>query len=288
MDKLLQVFQYNGAQVRVATLNGEPAFVAKDVCEILGLTNVSLAVNGNPTRGENGLSDDEKGVCNVNTPGGFQEMLCVTESGLYALIFKSRRIEAEAFRRWVTHEVLPAIRKTGSYSLDRLPTHLETAKALVAALERQALLEAKIEQDKPAVKYYADIVDANGLYDMKQAAKLLGWGPNLLFAHLRNMRIFLDKPRNAPRQCYIDDGYFKVKERTFTDETGMQHIHCQPFVTPKGMKWLHEKVAPPPKKHGWPGHRPGGGQNLERKMEVCWSPERGLFVAAGGGQNPEP
>ena len=112
----IKAFNFNGAQLRTAAKGDETWFVASDVCDALGLGNVSLAVNGNPSRpGDTGLDADEKGVCSVKTLGGAQKSLCVSESGLYALIFKSRRTEAKAFRKWVTSEVLPSIRKTGAY-----------------------------------------------------------------------------------------------------------------------------------------------------------------------------
>lgn len=110
------VFQFDGLSVRTLERDGQIWFVAADVCAALELGNASLAVNGNPSRQEQGgLDDDEKGLCSVNTPSGEQQMLVVNESGLYALIFKSRKLEAKKFKKWVTSEVLPTIRKTGRY-----------------------------------------------------------------------------------------------------------------------------------------------------------------------------
>src|SRR5260370_21792270 len=108
------IFDYRSAQVRVLMCDESPWFVAKDVCAVLGLSDVSQAVHGKPSRGEEGLDDDERGTCIVRTPGGPQSLLCVSESGLYRLIFKSRKDEAKAFRRWLTHDVLPAIRTTAT------------------------------------------------------------------------------------------------------------------------------------------------------------------------------
>jgi anti-repressor protein len=247
VDKLAQVFQYNGAQVRTVVRDGQPFFSIKDVCDILDIGNVTDATKR--------LEKDEFDLIeDTDTLGRRTGLLYVTESGLYALVLGSRKPEAREFKRWVTHEVLPQIRQTGAYSLDRLPTHLETAKALVAALEKQSLLEAKIEADAPKVKFFEDVGDAAGLHSMNEAAKLLGWGPNNLFAHLRKMNILLEKPHNAPRQCFIDRGYFVVKERTYTDSSG-QHIHCTPFVTPEGLQWLHDKL--PPYKANKKSHRSG-------------------------------
>lgn len=95
------------ASIRMQMVNGEPWFAAKDVCELLGLDNSRQAVSR--------LDDDEKGVINSDTPGGKQELTFVNESGMYALIFQSRKPQARAFRKWVTGEVLPSLRKYGYY-----------------------------------------------------------------------------------------------------------------------------------------------------------------------------
>ncbi len=102
-------FCFNDSMVRTLTIDGDPWFVAKDVCEVLG-----LQWKGSDTTGP--LDEDERGSALLTTSGGPQEMVTVSESGLYALIFKSRKPQAKAFRRWVTHEVLPSIRKTGGYA----------------------------------------------------------------------------------------------------------------------------------------------------------------------------
>jgi len=129
MKALLQQ-SFNGHAVRVFGTADEPLFVAADVCGILELANVSQAVAA--------LEDDEKGICSADTLGGPQKALCVTESGLYALIFKSRKPEAKAFRKWVTSEVLPAIRKTGKFAAPvqpELPGLTEKITELAAAVK---------------------------------------------------------------------------------------------------------------------------------------------------------
>ncbi len=141
MDKLMQVFQYNGAQVRVTELNGEPAFVAKDVCEILEIQNSRDAIGR--------LDPDEKGVVSIDTPGGPQEMQVITEAGLYALVLGSRKPEAREFKRWITHEVLPQIRKTGQYAVQPLSQIqiLQQAVNLLAETEaRTRALEENVDK----------------------------------------------------------------------------------------------------------------------------------------------
>lgn len=105
----LETFDFNSMPVRVMDRDGQPWFVAADVCRVLELSNPSMACEG--------LDEDEKGISSADTLGGSQQMRIISESGLYALIFKSRKAEARKFRRWVTSEVLPAIRRTGGYAL---------------------------------------------------------------------------------------------------------------------------------------------------------------------------
>src|SRR6266702_3913685 len=118
-SKVFQIFFYHGHQIRTIEHNGETWWVASDVCKVLVIANSRQAINGNEKAGDSGLDEDEKGVLNLYTPGGPQATLCVNEPGLYHLISKSRTPEAKTFGRWVRHEVLPAIRKTGRYSLSQ-------------------------------------------------------------------------------------------------------------------------------------------------------------------------
>ena len=107
MTNALQVFDFNNKTVRIIMQDGEPWWVAKDVCDILGLADTHTALRA--------LDEDEKGRQSLPTPGGEQEMSVINESGLYTLIIRSNKSEAKQFKRWITHEVIPSIRKTGSY-----------------------------------------------------------------------------------------------------------------------------------------------------------------------------
>lgn len=149
----LAVFEYaDKAQVRVLRdEKGDPWFVAADVCKVLELNDTSRAVSR--------LDDDEKGTTTIRTLGGNQDVLTVSEPGLYSLIGTSRKPEAKAFRRWVNHEVLPAIRRDGSYSLQ---PKLSPAKALLAQVqqlvdheERIAALEAKTSAIESSTDYFS-------------------------------------------------------------------------------------------------------------------------------------
>jgi len=140
----LAVFEFKSNQVRVIEVNGEPWFVAKDVCDVLEISNNRDAISR--------LDDDEKGVATTDTLGGNQEMVTVSESGLYSLVLTSRKPEAKVFKKWLTSEVLPSIRKTGSYSVPlpqvkpRLPQEvtdntLEVHGKLIAQFENSGDLQ---------------------------------------------------------------------------------------------------------------------------------------------------
>lgn len=135
----LQIFNYNGLQVRTVEKNGEPWFVLKDVCEILGIAN--------PRNVSDRLDDDEKGVRQIDTPGGEQRMTIINESGLYNVILRSDKPEAKPFRKWVTAEVLPSIRKTGGYNSNAKPNKSLEIKEMNAKvrLSNQYLKLSKVE-----------------------------------------------------------------------------------------------------------------------------------------------
>ena len=139
MEHNLQLFEHEEfGEVRVVMIDGEPWFVAADVARVLEIQNVRQNLAD--------FDDDEKGVCNIYTPGGEQSMLVVNEPGLYRLIFASRKPEAKKFQRWVYHEVLPSIRKTGTYSVVSVdPLAIEREKL---ALEREKFNVENSEETK--------------------------------------------------------------------------------------------------------------------------------------------
>ena len=126
-------FNENNKPIRVELVDGEPWFVAKDVCDALTLENSRKATAS--------LDDDEKGVSPIVTPSGTQQMTIVNESGLYNLIFQSRKPEAKKFRKWVTGEVLPSIRKTGRYEAAAEP---QPTRKLVCRRSRSELVNADL------------------------------------------------------------------------------------------------------------------------------------------------
>lgn len=149
MNNELQIFNYQSKEVRTVIIDGEPWFVLKDVCAILGIGNSRMVFDR--------LDDDEKGVSRIDTPGGPQETSIINESGLYNVILRSDKPEAKPFRKWVTGKVLPSIRKTGSYGsrtvlspaeqlLEQAKLMVEQEKRLSTIESRQDLLTAKVQQ----------------------------------------------------------------------------------------------------------------------------------------------
>lgn len=144
MNEIVKV--YKNSPVRIVEKGGEPWFVAKDVCDILAL--------GNPRSSIALLDEDERGVHSMDTPSGKQEMGIISEAGLYSLILRSRKPEAKAFKRWVTHEVLPSIRKTGAYLSPGMSS--EHVKALVATLEEEMYRRIQAENRLAKLEAHAE------------------------------------------------------------------------------------------------------------------------------------
>ena len=169
-------------KIRVVDQNGQPWFVAKDVCECLELTDVSKTISL--------LDDDEKGTNTVRTPGGEQQMLVVSEPGLYSIILRSRKPEAKAFKRWVTHDVIPSIRKTGVYGSVAIPDFndpVEAAKAFIEMsskfveaeegrrkeIHQKLALAQTVEQQKPLVQIAENRIDKKGCFSLTDVNKSL-------------------------------------------------------------------------------------------------------------------
>ena len=143
MQRINSDWSFNGMTTRIVeNPDGGTEWIAKDVCDILDIQNVSQAIQN--------LDDDEKGICNIYTPGGNQQLSTVTESGLFTLILRSRKKEAKRFRRWVTHDVLPSIRRTGAYMAPSVAAQA-AVDPQVAAVLAQTLLD-KAMQSEAVVK----------------------------------------------------------------------------------------------------------------------------------------
>lgn len=219
--------------------NGEPWFVAKDVCDAL-----SLGRQHDSTRY---LDADEKGEGLVDTPSGKQTMVVINEPGFYKLIMKSRKPEAKAFQRWVTHEVLPSIRKKGGYiaaAADETPEQIMARAVLLAqdTIERQ---KAQIEELKPKALFADAVAASDGTCLVGELAKMLRQngvqiGQNRLFEKLRQDG-YLGKTgsnRNVPTQRAMELGLFRIKETSITHSDGHITVQRTAKVTGKGQQYF--------------------------------------------------
>ena len=230
---------FHGQAVRVITdEHGDPWFVAKDVCAILGITNVSDATAR--------LDDDERGIATTDTLGGPQKVVTVSEAGVYGLVFVSRRPGAREFKRWVTHELLPEIRRTGSYAV---PQSREQRLAL-AVIDAQAMLAEKDERIaylEPRAQVADDLLDATGDMSVGDAAKILTRaavpiGETRLFTALAGLGWIYrgGDGRWHVKQTAIETGRMSTLPQThYHPRTGAVVLDApQPRVTPKGIAYL--------------------------------------------------
>lgn len=221
-------------ELRTVEMNGEPWMVGKDVATALGYKNPRDAIARH-------VDAEDKGVVKHDTPSGEQDMVIINESGLYSLVLCSKLITAKKFKRWVTNEVLPSIRKSGGYiaGQDQLTPEELMAKALQVAnktlAEREARISALTVQNTimaPKAEYFDELVDRNTLTSFRDTAKELGIKPKAFVEWLLDKKfIFRDKKGKLMPREGKGDGLFEVKEAK-NDKT--QWSGVQTLVTPKG------------------------------------------------------
>ena len=231
---------FHGQAVRVITdERGEPWFVLADLCAALGIRNArDVAAR---------LDDDMKGVGLIDTLGGRQQMTTVTESGMYEVVVRSDSAQAKPFRRWITTEVLPSIRRTGSYGTPSFDlTRIEDVALLVQAATT-ALTRVR-ELEPPAAAWTA-MADAGGDYSLRDAAQILDRDPsiktgqNRLGQYLRQIG-WLDK-RGIPYQRHVDLGRITSRVRTYKHPRTGEQMTAEPQVriTVKGLGALHKLLG---------------------------------------------
>ena len=203
----IQVFNYGSRQVRTVEKNGETWFVGKDVCDALGLKHITNALKS--------LEADELTVKVLQSGGERREMKLVNESGIYNLIFRSYKPEAKKFRRWVTHEVLPEIRRKGYYATPAIQAQIELLKKKNELLETQnAGLKKYIQDNSSFTMLGQAITPVKGTLSVGEAAKIFAQhgiqiGQNRLYKLLRDMGIIAKRKgrqRNQPTQRSIERG----------------------------------------------------------------------------------
>lgn len=249
----LQIFKNETfGEVRTVICDGEPWFVATDVCKALEIGTTSKALER--------LDDDEKGMNSIPTHGGEQNMSIINEAGLYSLVLGSRKPEAKAFKRWITHEVIPTIRKHGAYmteqtiakALESPDFLIELAMKLKTEQEERKRLEAEnAEQAKELDEAKPKVIFADGVCASKTSiligdlAKLIRQngvevGQKRLFAWLRENGYLMKSGEscNMPTQRSMEAKWFEIKESSVLNPDGSIRVTKTPKVTGKGQVYF--------------------------------------------------
>ena len=245
MSNELQVFNYTEAhQIRTTVIDGEPWFVARDLGEVLGFSNIRVEVSR--------LDDDERGVSRIVTPSnsGYSDVSVISEPGLYKLIMRSNKPEAKQFTRWVTHDVLPSIHKSGMYLTDRAAdAYLNSPEEFAAMAARCSALERKVEamEKKLEERYTLSVLGETvlaqaGAISFKDGASFLAQHgvpmvQNRLYEYCRKNKLLCSrkgKQWNKPTQSALERGLFNLElNGGFGTVT---------LITPAGLKYLTDKL----------------------------------------------
>lgn len=243
----LQIFNNEEfGDIRTVTIDNEPWFVGKDVAEALGYERTADAIRQH-------VEMEDKGVGEIQTPGGKQNMTLINESGLYALIFGSKLESAKRFKHWVTSEVLPSIRKHGVYAVDELLDNPDMAIKAFTALkeerEKNRLLRADNERMKPKEIFADAVATSHTSILIGDLAKLLKQngietGQKRLFEWMRENGYLIKRKGsdwNMPTQKAMELGLFEVKESTVNNPDGSVRINRTTKVTGKGQQYFVNK-----------------------------------------------
>lgn len=215
MNELTKLFKYGANELRTVIQNGEPWFVAKDVCEILDIKNNRDAISR--------LDEDEKGVSLTDTPSGKQQMNIVNEYGLYNLVLSSRKPEAKQFKRWVTHEVIPSIRKHGAYLtddvLEKTLNDPDYMIGLLTALKEEKQKRIEVEKTNHILMH------VNKTYTATEIAKELGFKSAIaLNKDLQSRKIqYYQNGTWILYSKYADKGYVDIKQEVLDNGRVVYH-----------------------------------------------------------------
>ena len=233
----VELFQYETAQLRTVTVGGDPWFVAADVAKILEFRDAHNLVRG--------LDDEDRGTQKVSTPSGTQDVTIISEPGLYAAIVRSNSDRVKPFKRWLTHEVLPEIRKSGGYSL--VPKSLpEALRAYATEVEAHEVTKSELEQAAPAAAAWDALADTEGDYSLRDAAQILSRDPaihtgqNRLMVSIRDLRMV--DAKGQPYQKHIE--HLRLRATSYEHpHSGEPVLSKQIRVTVHGLKYLHKRLG---------------------------------------------
>lgn len=234
--------------VRTTTIGGQPYFVGKDVADILGYSNTRKALIDHVDE------EDKDDVTIRDTIGRNQMMTAINESGLYSLILSSKMPNAKKFKRWVTNEVLPAIRKHGLYATDDLIANPDLAIAAFTALKEEreknkelmaavAIGQQQIAEMKPKATYYDVVLKCRDAVNISVIAKDYGWSAMRMNEHLHEKGIqFKQGDIWLLYQKYAPNGYTKTNTHIYEDSKGIQHTKVHTKWTQKGRLFIYEQL----------------------------------------------
>lgn len=240
----VQLFNFENHEVRSLLVDDEPWFVGKDVAEILSYSNTRKALTDH-------VDDEDKmdGVTIRDSIGRNQKPVLINESGLYSLVLSSKLPSAKKFKRWVTSEVLPALRKTGQYQVKELSGQELMAKALIEAQSVLAAKDKQIEEMKPKVVFADAVATSHTSILVGELAKILkqngiDMGQKRLFAWLREKGYLIKRQGtdyNMPTQKAMELGLFEIKEGSYVNGSGVNITTKTPKITGKGQQYFINK-----------------------------------------------
>lgn len=238
----VQLFNFENHEVRSLLINSEPWFVGKDVAEVLGYERADNAIR-------NHIDKEDKLMHQISASGQNRNMTIINESGLYCLVLSSKLPSAKKFKRWVTSEVLPALRKTGQYQVKELSGSELMAKALIEAQSVLAAKDKQIEEMKPKVVFADAVATSHTSILVGELAKILkqngiDMGQKRLFAWLRENGFLIKRKGtdyNMPTQKAMDLGLFEIKEGSYVNGSGVNITTKTPKVTGKGQQYFINK-----------------------------------------------
>ncbi|WP_276905080.1 phage antirepressor [Faecalibaculum rodentium] len=239
----IQTFDFDGSGIRTLTIGTEPYFVGKDVAEVLGYVKPLNAVATHVDK------DDSLKQGLTDRLGRIQETIFINESGLYSLILGSKLPEAKRFKRWVTSEVLPSLRRNGMYAMDELLDNPDLAINALQKLKEEREARRQLELQNAEMKpkaLFAEAVETSStsilIGDMAKLLRQNGVevGQRRLFDWLRTNGWLMKtgESRNMPTQKAMEKGYFEIRERTISNPDGSVRITKTTKVTGKGQVWL--------------------------------------------------
>ena len=222
--------------VRTVQIDGEPWFVGRDVAEALGYKNTADAIGKH-------VDSDDKLTSQIAIAGQRRDVVIINESGLYSLIFSSKLPSAKKFKRWVTSEVLPVIRKTGSYTVNAKPDSyqiedpVERAKRWIEEQEEKNQLENQVAEMKPKSDYFDAICDSRLLTNFRDAAKELGMSQSQFTGYLKSNKYIYatSKGELRPMEAYRASDLFQMKSYT-NPYNGYSGVST--YLTPKGIQYF--------------------------------------------------